>query len=363
MDIYADRLASHLQSQLLPIYMVSGDEPLIQQECCDMIRNAAKQAGYEERQVYHVDAKFDWDSLIAEAQSMSLFANKKIIELRMPSGKPGVAGSNALQEWCTMLPEDNLLLISSGKLEGSAKNSKWAKAIGPLGGMIQVWPINSRDLPRWVAQRLQQANIHVDSEALAILVAHVEGNLLAAHQEITKLQLDSAAADQSNETTITETIDAESMRRRISDHARFDVFQMIDTALQGQLHDSLRMLRGLKMEGLKEMNIAAPLFNEIDRLSHFANLMQQGHLNDGNMMKRGVWKSRQPAVRKALQRLNVESIQQLLVQCKNIDNGIKGLQKIDIWLEFEDLICQLAGQFVRSTSTRQLCQQRYQLAY
>lgn len=184
MQIKPEQLAAQLKKGLAPLYFVSGDEPLLLQEACDVIRVAARQAGCTEREVHHVETGFDWQGFLQSGDAMSLFSDRILIELRLPSGKPGDAGSKALQAYAERPSEENVLLIVSGKLEASQRNSKWYKALDKAGAIVQIWPIDVRQLPGWAMHRMKEKGLQPNQEAVALLVERVEGNLLACAQEI-----------------------------------------------------------------------------------------------------------------------------------------------------------------------------------
>lgn len=186
MKLAPAQLNKHLQGALAPVYVVSGDDPLLCQEAADAIRNAARQQGFDERQVFSADANFDWGTLLQAGASLSLFAQRRLLELRLPSGKPGDKGAAALMEYCANPAEDTLLLISLPKLDSSAQKTKWGKALieGAHCQFIQIWPVDVHQLPQWINQRLQQAGLSAQRDAVDLIAARVEGNLLAAAQEI-----------------------------------------------------------------------------------------------------------------------------------------------------------------------------------
>ncbi|HEY6132143.1 MAG TPA: DNA polymerase III subunit delta, partial [Halioglobus sp.] len=224
MRLYPEKLAGHLQQQLLPVYLVSGDEPLLVQECCDQIRRRAREQGCGEREVIDGGiASFNWQELLHSAASMSLFAARRLIELRLPSGKPGAEGSSALCEYLDIASGEDVLLLVSGKIDKQSTNSKWYKALDQAGATIQVWPVDAKNLPRWLQQRVHAAGMNIDNDALQLLCDRIEGNLLAAVQEVEKLKL--LATD----TRIT----LQTVAEAVSDNARYNVFNMADTALQG----------------------------------------------------------------------------------------------------------------------------------
>lgn len=238
MKLNFNQLGSHLDKTLQPVYFISGDEPFQVDESVRLIREAAKSQGYTEREVYHVDRSFDWSELTNSVNSMSLFAERKVIELRIPTGKPGDKGSKALVAYTSQIPEDNLLLIVSGKLDSNQTKSKWFKALDVAGAMLAVWPLEIQQLPGWLKQRMQIRGLQPTEDALTILAEQVEGNLLAADQELEKLRMLYGEG----------AITAENVIEAVSDSARFDAFALVDVALQGDPVRVSRILHGLKMK-------------------------------------------------------------------------------------------------------------------
>ena len=257
MRLYPEKLAGQLQQKLLRVYLISGDETLLVQECCDLIRQKARQEGCSEREI--IDAgvsSFNWQDILHSASSMSLFAERKLIELRLPSGKPGAEGSKALCEYLEVAGSEDVLLIVAGKIDKQSTNSKWYKALDKAGATIQVWPIDAKNLPRWLQQRVRSAGMDIESDALQLLCDRVEGNLLAAVQEVEKLKL--LAADSK--------ITTETVTKAVSNNARYNVFDMADNALKGDATASLRMLHGLRSEGSEPPVVLWSLAREIRTL-------------------------------------------------------------------------------------------------
>ena len=242
MKLNAAQLGKHLQGSLAPVYVVSGDEPLLCQEACDAIRSATRQQGFSERQVFNADASFDWGNLLQACASMSLFADKRLLELRLPSGKPGDKGAAALLEYLKRPADDTVLLISLPKLDGSAQKTKWGKALieGADTQFLQIWPVDAHQLPQWIRQRLAQAGLSASAPAVEMIAVRVEGNLLAAAQEIEKLKLMAEGGQ----------ITVETVQAAVADSARFDVFGLVDAILNGEAAHALRMLEGLRGEGV-----------------------------------------------------------------------------------------------------------------
>ncbi|NIB40132.1 DNA polymerase III subunit delta [Pseudomaricurvus alkylphenolicus] len=341
----ADQLDSALRKQLAPVYLVSGDEPLLVQEACDTIREAARRAGFTERERHHVEAGFDWEELLTSANSLSLFADKKILELRIDNGKPGDKGGKALLSYCEQPSEDNLLLIVTPKLDGSAQRSKWFKAVEKTGAFVQIWPIAAPQLPRWIDQRMQQAGLRADRDAIDMLAARVEGNLLAATQEIEKLKL--LANDDG-------LVSTETVAGAVADSARYDVFNLIDKALHGDARSAIKTLQGLRGEGTDATVVLWALAREIRTLSQMAHALQQGNSMDRAAKSAGVWDKRKPLVNNALRRLKQPQLQMLLRKANGVDKAIKGLRNADAWDELMDLTLNLSGVFSLSPAVQRL---------
>jgi len=326
MKLAPAQLNKHLQGALAPVYVVSGDDPLLCQEAADAIRNAARQQGFDERQVFSADANFDWGTLLQAGASLSLFAQRRLLELRLPSGKPGDKGAAALMEYCARPAEDTVLLVSLPKLDGSAQKTKWGKALieGAHCQFIQIWPVDVHQLPQWINQRLQQAGLSAQRDAVDLIAARVEGNLLAAAQEIEKLKL---LAD-GNQITV------ETVQAAVADSARFDVFGLVDAILNGEAAHALRMLEGLRGEGVEPPVILWALARELRQLAGLAQQFSQGVPLD----------KRRPLVSKALQRLSAQRWGQLLQDAQRIDAQIKGQAEGSPWTGLARLSLLMAGQ-------------------
>ncbi|MFJ3449503.1 DNA polymerase III subunit delta [Pseudomonas sichuanensis] len=338
MKLSPAQLNKHLQGQLAPVYIVSGDDPLLCQEAADAIRGAARQQGYDERQVFSADANFDWGNLLLAGASLSLFAQRRLLELRLPSGKPGDKGAAALIEYCANPAEDTLLLISLPKLDSSAQKTKWGKALieGGHCQFIQIWPVDAQQLPQWINQRLSQAGLTAQRDAVDMIAARVEGNLLAAAQEIEKLKL---LAD-GNQITV------ETVQAAVADSARFDVFGLVDAILNGEAAHALRMLEGLRGEGVEPPVILWALARELRLLAGLAQQFSQGVPLDKafSQARPPVWDKRRPLVSKALQRLSAQRWAMLLQDAQRIDAQIKGQAQGSPWTSLARLALLMAGQ-------------------
>tara|TARA_R110002110_G_scaffold415765_3_gene655311 strand:+ start:80789 stop:81799 length:1011 start_codon:yes stop_codon:yes gene_type:complete len=334
MRIYPEKLAQELQRQLMRVYLVSGDEPLLVQECCDLIRQRAREEGCTEREVVDVvGAHFDWQVILHSASSMSLFAERKLLEIRLPSGKPGADGSKALCEYLELASPDDVLLIVAGKIDKQSTNSKWYKALDKAGGTLQIWPIKPPELPRWLQQRVQAAGMRIDNDALQLLCERVEGNLLAAVQEVEKLKL-LASDNQITVQTVTESV---------SNNARYDLFGMADSALGGDARNSLRMLHGLRGEGTEPPVALWALLREIRTLYQVKLDCEKGKSVQQALTGRRVWNNRMQLMQSALSRHSLDSLTGLLQQAARVDGSIKGFGSGKPWDHLETLVAELCA--------------------
>jgi len=334
MRVYPEQLPAHLHKQLLPVYLVSGDEPLLLQECCDAIRREARARGCSDREVIEAGARnFDWQDILHSATSMSLFAERKLVELRLPSGKPGADGSKALCEYLEMAAAgDDVLLMVAGKIDKQSTTSKWFKALDRAGAVIQVWPVDARNLPGWLRQRIAAAGMSIDDDALQLLSERVEGNLLAAVQEVEKLKLLAAGS----------RIDVAAVTAAVSDNARFNVFELADAALRGDAVAGLRMLHGLRGEGTEPPVVLWALTREIRTLYEVQLACPDGRGIPQALNARRVWKTRVPLMQAALGRHSQASLGRLLEQASGVDGSIKGFAGGRPWDNLEDLVLALS---------------------
>lgn len=329
MRLYPEKLAGQLQQQLLPIYLVSSDDPLLQREAGDAIRQACRAQDFSERQVFHVERGFDWNSLREASASLSLFAERRILELNLPSGKPGDAGARVLLEYLERPPEDTLLLILAPRLDGSTLRTRWAKALldSPACGFVQIPVIGAEQLPNWLARRLQQKGLSADQEVLQFISDRVEGNLLAADQEIEKLVLLTDATH----------LDMDTVQQSIADSARYDIFTLTDAMLAGQRSRSLRILGGLRSEGNEVPVILWAVAREIRQLAELATQVEQGQAI--SQVTSRIWPAnRKPLVQQALQRQHSGHWNQLLQAAQAIDEQAKGQQAGDPWLGLQQIL-------------------------
>ena len=334
MRLQAEQLQNHLNGDLAPIYVVSGDEPLLIMEACDNIRSAARASGFIGRELFEANQYFDWQQVLNEANSLSLFADKKILELRIPSGKPGKNGGKFFQEYCQNICPDNLLLVIFPKLDRSATNSKWFRTLDSHGASLQVWPVTAAQMPNWINKRLLRANIKANSQAVEVLADRVEGNLLAASQEIEKLKL--LIEDDG-------IIDAETMSAVVADSARFSVFDLVDRALEGDSEAAARTLYGLRNEGTEPGAVLWALSRELRTLAKASEQIARGAHADSTLQNMGVWKQRQTLMRNALKRLKYGQLSMLLRQAASVDRAIKGMSQASPWQELITMILSISG--------------------
>ncbi|WP_074867175.1 DNA polymerase III subunit delta [Atopomonas hussainii] len=347
MKLNANQLNRHLQGELLPMYVVSSDDPLQSQETCDAIRQQARQQGFAEREVFHVDNQhFDWTQVLEAGNSLSLFADKRLMELRLNTGKPGDAGAKALLTLIERPPQDTLLLLILPKLDGTTARSKWAKVLQDSAhcGFIQLWPIDASQLPSWISQRLAQSGLSANPEAIEVLCHRVEGNLLAAAQEVEKLKL----LAEGNSITL------DTVQASVGDSARYDVFGLIDALLTGDAEHVLRMLQGLRGEGVEPPVLLWALSRELRTLANLAQLTSQGTPFDRacSQMKPPIWDKRKPLVSRALNRLSSSRWTALLQDAQHIDAQIKGQAAGDPWLLITQVCLQMCGQKLKLPSPR-----------
>lgn len=337
MKIASEDLPQHLRKGLSPLYVVHGEALLLAIEAADAIRLAAREAGYTERETLIAEQHFKWDELAACAQSQSLFAARKVIDLRIPSGKPGVEGAQALQDYCERLPPDTLTLITLPKLESAAFNSKWFGVLNAHGVVVEAADVALAALPRWIAARLQRQGQSADADTLKFLADKVEGNLLAAWQEIQKLALLHPAGP----------LTFEQVKDAVMDVARYDVFKLSEAMLNGDAARFARILQGLRAEGVATVLILWALAEDIRTLARVARAVQQGSNLADALRETRVWGAKQKLLERAVRRFSPDMAYRALRQAAQIDRLIKGLRDGDAWDELLQLGVRCARAGVR----------------
>lgn len=330
MNVRPDQLQSIVAKTTYPVYMVSGDEPLQQMETLDLIRSYLRKNDYSEREILDVDAQFDWQRLMDEAASMSLFATRRIVELRLPSAKPGKQGSQALKDYLSRPPEDTVLIINAGKIDGNSKKSAWYKAVDQGGLVVQCWPVSIDKLPHWLRQRFKVHDMDPDDDVLAYISQHVEGNLLAADQEIEKLYLLLGPG----KITYADVAEA------VTSQSRYSVFELVDMLLVGDTRRVIKIIAGLKAEGVVPVVVNWALAKDIRLLMQASQDVSSADF----MLKRsGVWQSRITMFKSCMSRHSPRSFQLMLKRCSYLDAVSKGMIDANVWDEIETLSVRLAG--------------------
>jgi DNA polymerase-3 subunit delta len=332
MKLYPDKLDAHLHSKLARVYLLYGDEPLQIMEFGDQIRLQAKTAGFTERQVIVITDDSDWSTFREAADSFSLFSEQRLIELRLPTGKPGRVGSEVLKQYCASAPEDVLLLISSSKLDRSASNSAWFKAIDKAGVTIAVWPLSTAQLGPWLVNRFRAVGLVPDKQALGLIADRVEGNLLAARQEVERLALLYPPGELSSDQVLA----------AVGDSARYSIGDLSLAALNGHSARALRILSGLRDEAVSEVLILWTLNNEIRAGTRTAEATEAGVSEASALKGAGVWQNRAEPLKKALVRHSARNWLSMLSACTTIDRQIKGQAPGSHWDALEALVAQLA---------------------
>lgn len=336
-----EQLPAHLAgSALAPVYLIAGAEPLFSIEATDAVRARARELGFDEREILDASATgFDWNELARHGASLSLFAQRRIIELRLPTGKPGKEGSAAIMEWCVRPPADTLLLIST--TEWSRKHEgAWVTAIERIGVVLPLWPLAVAQLPAWVRERAAHHKLRLDFDACQMLVARIEGNLLAAAQEVSKLALLAAerAARLGEINPGILRIDAATLDELVADHARFEVFGLADAALAGDGVRALRMLAGLAAEGQHAAELIGGLVYQFGTLLRVAQSVDSGKPIATALRAERLWQSREAGFRAALARGDSDFWEARLAELGRIDAIAKGrgegvaMRELERWL-------------------------------
>lgn len=328
MKLTPDRLAGQLKGTLAPVYLVAGDEPLQREEGADLIRATARAQGFTDREVFMAERGFDWQALLLAGASLSLFATKRILEVRLPTGKPGTKGAEALMAYAADPAADTLLLIICD--ERPENGSSWVSAMDKAGVYLQVWPVEPKEVPAWVSQRLKSKGFQATPDAVALIAGRVEGNLLAAAQEVDKLALLHDGG----------ILDAEAVADAVSDSARFDAFKLVDAALAGDVPRTVRVLEGLEAEGEEPVLVLGALLRQLKELASLSIEIESGQAPQRVLA--GIWERRRPLVQSALRRRKARGWQQLLRRAQTADLVLKGRAPGRPWDELLHLSVQLA---------------------
>jgi DNA polymerase-3 subunit delta len=333
MDVRFKDLGSHLARTLAPIYLVHGDEPLFATEAGDAIRAAARKAGATERDVLVADAAFDWDAFVAASANMGLFAERRLVDLRIPSGKPGADGAKSLEAYAANPHPDDVLLVTMPRLDRTAQSAPWFAALAGAGAVVAVYPLDRDELPAWIAMRLSRQKQRASADSLSFLAERCEGNLLAARQEIEKLALllpegELAQAD---------------IERAVADVARYDVFELSEAWLGGEPARALRVLASLRAEGEGLPLIVWQLTEDVHALAGVLAATAAGVPMQAAVRNARVWGKRASALERAARRVKPEAVGPLLASLARLDALSKGLGVGSPWDDLATIALALAG--------------------
>lgn len=328
MKIPATRLAQELKRRLHPIYLFAGPERLIIEEAADLVRRACREHQISERIRLVADASFDWGDLARSTETASLFASRRLVEVRLPSGKPGVEGGKALREWAEK-PRDDVLMVLADRWDIAQEKSAWFRALDASGVFIAAWQIKPDKLPLWIAQRLDSRGLAADDAVCAFLAERLEGNLLAAAQEVDRLALLFPG----------KRLNLDQVREAVADSARFDAFRLVELTLSGQPGAALRCIRGLRATDTAPAVVIWALGREVEVAWLVATRPQPAERSFAELK---VWPSRQGPIEACIQRLGAHRLDALMPCLSRLDLLSKGQAEGDFWLELERLCIALA---------------------
>ncbi|GHA75676.1 DNA polymerase III subunit delta [Cognatilysobacter bugurensis] len=340
MELKPEQLVAQLRTGgFRPAFLIAGPEPLRVLEAADAVRVAARQEGFTEREVYDAEGQRepDWSAMAASFRAPSLFASRRLIELRLATGKPGKEGAQVITEFCEDPPSDVSLLVTAGDWSRQ-HGGKWSEAIARIGHVAVAWAVKPHELTGWIEQRLRTKGLKADHAAVQILTDRVEGNLLAAAQEIDKLTL---LAEEG------EVLDAARMESLVADAARFDVFRVIDAAMNGQSAQVARMLANLRAEGEAVPALLGMVIMELQRGAALARVTERGGNLAAEFKAQRVWETKQPMYKRALQRHGAARWDVFVAEAGRVDRIAKGrprigVEPVDPWLALERLLLAVA---------------------
>jgi DNA polymerase-3 subunit delta len=325
LKLTADALPGHLEQQLLRVYLISGDDPLLTGEAADAIRASARAKGFTERDVHFMERGSDWDDVRASASNMSLFGSRRVVEIRMPTGKPGVAGGAALVSMLAIDDRDTVFLIMTPRLDRDVQSANWVKAVESNGAWVQVWPIDADRMTAWVRGRARRLGLDIAADGIEVLSERTEGNLLAAHQELEKLKLVAQPGQ----------ITADTILASVGDSARFDVFQLGESVLAGDTERALRMLAGLHAEGVEATLVLWALTKAVRDL--------WGSVTAAPGARPRAWGRQAAALEKGARRASRLPFSALAIRASRADRMIKGRLFGDAWDEMALLAADICG--------------------
>ena len=330
MQVYPNRFNLNDSSEIKPFYLIFGEEPQQKLECIELIRKSAFAQGFDERKSLVVDSQFSWDSLVEATQTLSLFSSRQLIELELPTGKPGAQGSKILASLAEQVNPDVLLIIHGGKVDKGVQNTKWFKAIDKMGVYIPCYPLEGNALHQWLTNRMRQSGLQPNPQVSQLLIDYCEGNLLAAKQEIEKLILLYPDGNPS----------LEQVAEAVVDQSRFTVFHLVDVLLAGDAQKAIKMLYRLESEGVEPTIIAWALTREWQTIQNILFDKQQGKSINWNQYR--IWKNRQSLYQSAMQRLSLPHLNSLQKKLAEFDSAIKQTQVVRPYIE----LCHLCMMFI-----------------
>lgn len=328
MQIKAEQLAQRLKQNQLPLVWISGDDPLLVQEACDSVRELARSQGFGEREILEAGNGFDWNQLLASGNDLSLFAERKLIDLRLRTAKVEEDARSALLDYLQNPNPDNLLLLTTGKIDKASQSTKWFRSLEEKALFCAIWPPTEAQLPQWIRGRLQKLGMDADQEALQLLAEKVEGNLLAAAQEVEKLRILSSR----------DQLDARTVLQVVADSSRFNGFALTDACLAGNSERALKILSHLEAEGEECLGLTFMICRELRALSAMLVDLEAGHNLNGVLQNHRVWSNRTQMVTGALRRHSQQSLLQLLERARRVDQAVKGLLDLRPWNELAGLV-------------------------
>lgn len=333
MRIRPEQLAA--QSSQASIYLLFGDEPLLIEESADLIRQQSREDGVVERDVWHVDGRFKWTDIPVETQSLSLFSEKRLLEIRMPGGAPGREGADWFKRFCEAMPDDVVLLIISGKITPQQQKAKWFKTLEQQGVCVQHWPVSADRLAAWLIQRAGRQSVRLSQSAASMIAERVQGNLFAAAQEINKLVLLSPDGE----------VDEQLVQASVADSARFEAFGLMDVIYAGEARKIPRMLSQLHAEGHDVLAIFSAIVWSTQRCADMAGQLHRGMQLEAVFagQKPPVWDRNKPLMAQVLKRHSPARWHQFLQQLSAVDRAAKGGGHESPWLLLENLCLQMAG--------------------
>ena len=324
MKVFPDKLEATLARGVAPVYLIAGPELLLVEESCTAIREAARALGVTERLVINADGRFDWDELSLSTETGSLFASRRLVELRLPTGKPGRQGGEALRAWVER-GGDDVLLIKASAWEMASERSAWFKVVEQAGVFVPCWAVKPARFPRWLADRLAQRNLQVDQASIAFLADRLEGNLLAAAQEVERLALRHPNGAR---------LDRDALQSAIADSARFSSFRLVEHVLNAQAGAALRCIRGLVQAETPPPLVVAALANELQVLVALQTLLPRTSAQKAFEQLK-VWPSRRPMLESAASQLQPAAVRRALADLSGLDRMAKGERADLFWSSLE----------------------------